>query len=55
MAVTITFEKKHFLMAGIIVALPFMILAISNIFATTTMPLVGHPLSELYIDSDLVT
>ncbi|MCK5593636.1 MAG: hypothetical protein KAI18_00165 [Candidatus Aenigmarchaeota archaeon] len=53
MSVTITFEKKHFLMAGIIIALPFMILAISNIFAATTMPIVGHPISELYVDSDL--
>ena len=53
MSVTITFEKKHFLMAGIIIALPFMILAISSIFAATTMPLVGHPISELFVDADL--
>ncbi|MCK5593637.1 MAG: hypothetical protein KAI18_00170 [Candidatus Aenigmarchaeota archaeon] len=53
MSVTITFEKKHFLMAGLIIALPFMILAISNIFAATTMPLVGHSISELFVDGNL--
>ncbi len=53
MSVTITFEKKHFLMAGIIIALPFMILAMGNIFAATTMPIVGHPISELFVDADL--
>lgn len=54
MSVTITFEKKHFLMVGIIIALPFMIMAINSIFASaTSMPLVGHPISELFVDADL--
>ena len=53
MAVTITFEKKHFLFAGIIIAIPFMLIAINSIFAATTMPAVGHSISELFVNGDL--
>ncbi|MBW6462228.1 MAG: hypothetical protein K0B07_04235 [DPANN group archaeon] len=52
MAVTITFEKKHFLIAGLIIAIPFLLIAISNIFAATTMPAVGHSISELFVNDD---
>ncbi len=52
MAVTVTFEKKHFLMAGVIISIPFMLIAISSLFAATT-PFVGHSISELFIDDDL--
>ena len=33
MSVTITFQKKHFLMMGLIIAIPFLFIAITNIFA----------------------
>ena len=35
MSVTSTFQKKHFLMLGLIIAIPFLILATTNIIATT--------------------
>ena len=33
MSVTITFQKKHFLMMGLIIAIPFLFIAITNIMA----------------------
>ncbi|NOQ56075.1 MAG: hypothetical protein GQ477_04695, partial [Nanohaloarchaea archaeon] len=51
MAVTVTFQKKHFLFAGVIVAIPFMLIAINSIFASAaSMPAVGHSISELFVD-----
>ena len=54
MSVTInfTFEKKHFLLLGIIIAIPFLFIAITQIMA---VPAGGqyHPLSELFANSNL--
>ena len=54
MSVTInfTFEKKHFLMMGIIIAIPFLFITILQIMA---VPAGGqyHPLSELFVDSNI--
>lgn len=52
MSVTITFEKKHFLMLGMIIALPFLFMVVLQIMA---VPPSGqyHPLSELFADSNL--
>ena len=54
MSVTVTFEKKHFLMMGLIIAIPFLILAISNIIATTPAPTGQyHSASELWVNQDI--
>ena len=54
MSVTVnfTFEKKHFLILGLIIAIPFLILAITNIIAVAPTGQY-HPSSELFVDSDI--
>lgn len=52
MSVTITFEKKHFLLMGAVIAIPFMFLAIMNIFAATPTGQY-HTSDELYMTSNL--
>ncbi|NOR85773.1 hypothetical protein GQ473_06670, partial [archaeon] len=52
MSVTITFQKKHFLMLGLIIAIPFLILAISTIMATVPSGQY-HPISELWVDANI--
>lgn len=54
MSVTVnfTFEKKHFLLIGLIIASPFLIMTIANIIATAPTGQY-HPASELYVDGDI--
>ena len=54
MSVTVkfTFEKKHFLILGLIIAIPFLILAINTIIAAAPSGQY-HPASELYVDQDI--
>ena len=53
MSVTVTFEKKHFLMMGLIIAIPFLFMAISNIIAAAPTTGQYHSASELYVDGDI--
>jgi len=46
-------KKKHFLIAGLVVAIPFLILAISQIIAASPPSGQYHPLSELWVNTDL--
>ncbi|NOR85032.1 hypothetical protein GQ473_02855, partial [archaeon] len=50
MSVTVnfTFQKKHFLILGLIIAIPFIILTITNIIAASTPTGQYHTASELY-------
>jgi len=50
MPVTTTLEKKHFLLAGLVIAIPFLILAISQIIAASPPSGQYHPISELWVD-----
>ncbi len=52
MSITLTFEKKHFLLMGVIIAVPFLILAISTIMAAVPGGQY-HSVTELFVDSDL--
>ena len=52
MSVTITFEKKHFMMMGVIIAIPFMFLAIMNIFATAPTGQY-HSSDELFVAKNM--
>ncbi|NOR85413.1 hypothetical protein GQ473_04795 [archaeon] len=57
MSITInfTFEKKHFLILGLIIAIPFLIMTITNIIALAPTPPTGqyHSASELYVDNNI--
>ena len=48
----ITFEKKHFLMLGLVIAIPFLFMAIANIMAAAPSGQY-HFFSELFVDQDI--
>ena len=54
MSVTVnfTFEKKHFLIMGLFIAIPFLILAINTIMAAAPTGQY-HLFSELFVDNDI--
>ncbi|NOR85775.1 hypothetical protein GQ473_06680 [archaeon] len=52
MSVTFTFEKKHFLMLGLVIAIPFLFMAIVNIVAVAPTGQY-HLFSELFVDQDI--
>ena len=55
MSVIVTFEKKHFLMMGLIIAIPFILFFVSNIMAVAPAPPTGqyHSSNELYVENDI--